>query len=154
MSCKSFLRCCYLTEERKAHTWSEVSNMMMTAKHKKTKRTNYKVKDVQHKCLHCSDCLLLLNHEQQQIADLCRLVMIAVMLSNTSNVDDDMFDEWCLHMIKMMLKLRLMNIIDCYNDDMIGKCVQVINLTVKECENLLLLVHHKMTRNFLSNWVA
>jgi len=67
--------------------------MMMTAKHKKIKKTNYKVKDVQHECLHHSDCSLLLNHEQQQVADLCRLVMAAVMFSNMSNVDDDMLNK-------------------------------------------------------------
>ncbi len=54
-------------------------------------------------------------------------------------------------MIEMMLKSRLMNIIDYYNDDIINKCVQVINLTIKECENLLSLIHYKMTRNFLLN---
>jgi len=32
--------------------------------------------------------------------------------------------------------------------------VQVINLIIKECENLLLLMHYKITRNFLLNWVA
>ncbi len=50
-----------------------------------------------------------------------------------------------------MLKLRLMNIIDCYDDNMIDKCIQIINLTVKECRDLLLLMHHKMIRNFLLN---
>ncbi len=54
-------------------------------------------------------------------------------------------------MIEMMLKLRLMNIINCHDDDMINKCVQVVNLTIKECENLLSLMHYKMTRNFLLN---
>jgi len=63
----------------------------MTVKCKKIKRTNYKVKDIQHKYLHYNDCLLLLNHEQQQITNLYRLTMIAVMLCNISNVDDDMF---------------------------------------------------------------
>ncbi len=53
-----------------------------------------------------------------------------------------------------MLKLRLMNIIDCHDDDMINKCVQVVNSIVKECRDLLSLMHYKMTRNFLSNWVA
>jgi len=51
----------------------------------------------------------------------------------------------------MTLKLRLTDIIDCYNDDMIDKYVQIINLTVKECRDLLLLMHHKMKRNFLLN---
>ena len=46
LSYKSFLRCCYLIEERKAHIWSEVSNMMMTVKCKKIKRINYKIKDI------------------------------------------------------------------------------------------------------------
>jgi len=51
----------------------------------------------------------------------------------------------------MMLKLRLMNIIDCHDDNMIDKYIQVINSAIKECRNLLLLMHHKITRNFLSN---
>ncbi len=50
-----------------------------------------------------------------------------------------------------MLKLRSVNIINCYNDDMINKCMQVINLTVKEFRDLLSLMHYKMTRNFLLN---
>jgi len=54
-------------------------------------------------------------------------------------------------MIKMMLKLRLMNIIDCYSDDMIDKCMQVINLMIKECRDLLLLMHYKMIIDFLLN---
>jgi len=54
-------------------------------------------------------------------------------------------------MIKTTLKLRLIDIIDCHNDDMINKCMQVINSTVKEHKDLLLLMHHKMTRNFLLN---
>jgi len=54
-------------------------------------------------------------------------------------------------MIKTTLKLRLTDIIDCHNDNIIDKHMQVVNLAVKECKNLLLLVHHKMTRNFLSN---
>ncbi len=37
---------------------------------------------------------------------------------------------------------------------MINKCIQVINSAVKECENLLLLIHYKIIRNFLLNWVA
>jgi len=67
--------------------------MMMTAKYKKIKKINHKVKDIQHKCLHYSDCSLLLNYEQQQIADLCRLVMTAVVLCNINNVDDDMLNK-------------------------------------------------------------
>jgi len=54
-------------------------------------------------------------------------------------------------MIKMTLKSRSVNIIDCHDDNMIDKYVQVINSAVKECEDLLLLVHYKMIRNFLSN---
>jgi len=50
-----------------------------------------------------------------------------------------------------MLKSRLIDIIDCYDDDMINKHMQIINLTVKECEDLLSLIHYKITRNFLSN---
>ncbi len=65
----------------------------MTAKHKKTKKTNYKVKDIQHKYLHYSDCSLLLNYEQQQIINFCRFTMIAVMSHNTNNVDDDMLNK-------------------------------------------------------------
>ncbi len=104
----------------------------MTAKHKKIKKTNYKVKNVQHKYLYYSDCSLLLNHKQQQIINLCRLTMIAVMFCNTNNVDDDMLNKWCLYTIKMTLKSRLMNIISCYSDNMINKYVQVINLAIKE----------------------
>ena len=51
----------------------------------------------------------------------------------------------------MMLKSRLMNIINCHDDDMINKYIQVINSAVKECRNLLLLMHYKMIRNFLLN---
>ncbi len=80
--------------------------------------------------------------------------MTAVMLSNINDVDDDIFNKWCLYIIKIMLKLRSVNIIDCYDDNMINKCMQIINLTVKECEDLLSLMHHKMTRNFLLNWVT
>ena len=54
----------------------------------------------------------------------------------------------------MMLKSRLTDIIDCYDDDIINKHMQIINLTVKECEDLLSLIHYKITRNFLSNWVT
>ncbi len=76
------------------------------------------------------------------------------MLCNTNNEDDDMLSKWCLYMIKMMLKSRLTDIIDCHDDNMINKCVQVINSAIKECEDLLLLMHYKMTMNFLLNWVA
>ena len=54
----------------------------------------------------------------------------------------------------MMLKLRLMNIIDCHDDNMINKYVQIVNSTVKECRDLLSLMYYKMIRNFLLNWVA
>jgi len=73
------------------------------------------------------------------------------MLSNTNNVDDDMFNKQYLHIIKMTLKLRLMNIIDCHDDNIINKCIQVINSAVKECRDLLSLMHYKITRNFLLN---
>ncbi len=53
-----------------------------------------------------------------------------------------------------MLKSRLMNIINCHDDNIINKYVQVINSAIKECENLLSLIYYKMTRDFLSNWVA
>ncbi len=46
LSCKSFSKYCYLTEEREVCTWSEINNMMMTVKCKKIKKTNYKVKDI------------------------------------------------------------------------------------------------------------
>jgi len=65
----------------------------MTVKHKKIKKTNYKVKSIEHKCLHHSDCLLLLNYEQQQIVNLYRLAMITVMLYNINNVDDDTLNK-------------------------------------------------------------
>jgi len=51
----------------------------------------------------------------------------------------------------MTLKLRLIDIIDCYNDNIINKYIQVINSAVKEYEDLLSLMHYKMIRNFLSN---
>ncbi len=51
----------------------------------------------------------------------------------------------------MMLKSRLTDIIDCYDDYMINKYIQVINSAVKECKDLLSLMHYKMTRNFLLN---
>ncbi len=57
-------------------------------------------------------------------------------------------------MIKMTLKSRLMNIIDCHDDNIINKYVQVINSTIKECRDLLSLMHHKIIRNFLSNQIA
>jgi len=54
-------------------------------------------------------------------------------------------------MIETMLKSRLIDIIDCHDNDMIDKYMQIINLTVKEHRDLLSLMHYKMTRNFLSN---
>ncbi len=80
--------------------------------------------------------------------------MSAVTLCNINNVDDDILNKWYLYIIKIVLKLRSVNIIDCYDDDMIDKYVQVINSIIKECENLLSLMHYKITRNFLSNWVT
>ncbi len=80
--------------------------------------------------------------------------MIAVMLSNINNVSDDMLNKWYLYIIEIMLKLRSVNIIDCYDDDMIDKCVQVVNSVIKEHEDLLSLMCYKMTRNFLLNWVV
>jgi len=80
--------------------------------------------------------------------------MTAVMLCNINDVDDDIFNKWYLYIIEMTLKLRLMNIINCHDDDIINKYMQVINSTVKECRDLLLLMHYKITRNFLLNWVT
>jgi len=56
-----------------------------------------------------------------------------------------------LHIIKTILKLRSVDIIDCYDDDIINKYMQVINLTVIECRDLLSLMHYKIIRNFLLN---
>jgi len=86
--------------------------------------------------------------------NLYRLVMTAVMLCNMSDVDDDTLSKWCLHIIEATLKSRLTDIISCHDDDMINKHMQVVNSAVKECKDLLSLMHHKMTRNFLLNWVA
>ena len=86
--------------------------------------------------------------------NLCRLAMTVVMSYNINDVDDNMLDKWHLYIIKMMLKLRLTDIINCYDDDMINKCIQIINLTVKECRDLLLLMCCKIKRDFLLNWVA
>ncbi len=85
--------------------------------------------------------------------NLYRLVMIVVMLHNINNIDDDTLNKWCLHIMKMTLKLKLTDIIDCYNDNIINKCIQVVNSAVKECRDLLLLMHYKIIRNFLLNWV-
>ncbi len=67
--------------------------MMMTVKCKKIKKINYKVKNIQHKYLHHNDYLLLLNYEQQQITNLYKFTMTAVMLCNISDVDDDIFNK-------------------------------------------------------------
>ncbi len=77
--------------------------------------------------------------------------MIAVTLCNINNVNDDMLNKQCLYIIEVMLKLRSVDIIDCHNDNIVNKYMQVVNLTVKEHRNLLLLMHYKMTRNFLLN---
>jgi len=97
--------------------------MMTTVKCKKIKRTNYKVKDVQYKYLHHSDCLLLLNYKQQQIVNLCRLIMIIMTSYNISNVNSDILSKWCLHIIETTLKLRLTDIIDCHDDNIINKYI-------------------------------
>ncbi len=76
------------------------------------------------------------------------------MSHNMNDVDDDTLNKWCLHIIKMMLKSRLIDIIDCYDDDIINKYMQVVNLTIKECRDLLSLMHYKIIRNFLSNWIT
>jgi len=81
-------------------------------------------------------------------------MMTAVMSHNMNNIDDNILNKWCLHTIKMTLKSRLTDIIDCYNDNIINKHIQVINSAIKECEDLLSLMYYKMTRNFLLNWVA
>jgi len=86
--------------------------------------------------------------------NLYRFAMITVMSYNTNNVDSDMLNKWCLYIIEMTLKLRLIDIIDCHDDDIINKYIQVINSAIKECEDLLLLMCYKMTRNFLLNWVT
>ncbi len=51
----------------------------------------------------------------------------------------------------MTLKSRSVNIIDCYDDDMINKCVQIVNSVIKECRDLFLLIYYKIIRNFLLN---
>jgi len=76
------------------------------------------------------------------------------MLCNINDVDDDMLNKWCLYTIEMTLKLRLTDIIDCHDDNIINKYIQVINLTVKECRDLLLLMCYKIIRDFLLNWVT
>ena len=76
------------------------------------------------------------------------------MSHNTNNIDDDILNKWCLYIIKITLKSRSVDIIDCYSDNIINKYVQIINLAVKECKDLLSLIHYKIIRNFLSNWVT
>jgi len=73
------------------------------------------------------------------------------MPHNISDIDDDILNKQHLYIIEMTLKSRLINIINCHNDNIINKYVQVINLTVKEHRDLLSLMHYKMTRNFLLN---
>jgi len=85
--------------------------------------------------------------------NLCRLIMTVMMLHNINDVDDDIFNKWCLYTIKMTLKSRSVNIIDCYDDDMINKCVQIVNSVIKECRDLFLLIYYKIIRNFLLNWI-
>jgi len=63
-------------------------------------------------------------------------MMITVMLYNTNNVSNDMLNKQCLHIIEMILKLRLTDIIDCHDDNIINKCIQIVNLAVKKCKNL------------------
>ncbi len=53
--------------------------------------------------------------------NLCRLIMIVMMSHNTNNVDSNMLNKWHLHIIKIILKFRLADIIDCYNDNIIDK---------------------------------
>jgi len=45
------------------------------------------------------------------------------MLCNINNVDDDILNKQHLHIIKTTLKLRLTDIIDCHDDDMINKYI-------------------------------
>ncbi len=55
--------------------------------------------------------------------NLYRLMMITVMSHNTNNVNDDILNKQCLYTIKIMLKLRSADIIDCYDDDIINKYI-------------------------------
>jgi len=77
--------------------------------------------------------------------------MTAVMFHNINNVDDDTLNKQCLHIIEMTLKLRLMNIINYYDDNIINKYIQVVNSAIKECRDLLSLMCYKIIRNFLLN---
>ena len=45
------------------------------------------------------------------------------MLCNINDVNDDILNKWCLYTIKIMLKSRLIDIINCYNDNIINKCI-------------------------------
>ncbi len=83
--------------------------------------------------------------------NLYRFAMIVMMSYNISDVDSDILDKQHLHIIEMTLKLKLIDIISCHNDDIINKCIQIINSAIKECRDLLLLMHHKIKRNFLLN---
>ncbi len=76
------------------------------------------------------------------------------MSCNINDVDDDIFNKQYLYIIKVMLKSRSADMIDCYDNNIINKYVQVVNSAVKECRDLLLLMCYKMTRNFLLNWVT
>jgi len=49
--------------------------------------------------------------------------MTVVMSHNMNNVDDDILNKQCLYIIKIILKLRLTDIIDCHNNDIINKYV-------------------------------
>ncbi len=73
------------------------------------------------------------------------------MSCNINDVDDDIFNKQYLYIIKVMLKSRSADMIDCYDNNIINKYVQVVNSAVKECRDLLLLMCYKMTRNFLLN---
>ncbi len=77
--------------------------------------------------------------------------MTAVMSCNINDVDDDIFNKQYLYIIKVMLKSRSADMINCYDNNIINKYVQVVNSAVKECRDLLLLMCYKMTRNFLLN---
>jgi hypothetical protein len=76
------------------------------------------------------------------------------MSYNINNVDDNTLNKQCLHIIEITLKSRSVDIIDCHNDNIINKYIQIINSTVKECRDLLLLMYCKIIRNFLLNWIA
>jgi len=77
--------------------------------------------------------------------------MITVMSHNINDIDDDIFNKQCLYIIEIILKSRLIDIINCHDNNIINKYMQVVNSAIKECENLLLLIHYKIIRNFLLN---